>query len=88
MTSMASAPTPTRRLVCAFAPPVLIFGFPAAVLGLWTLPGLLLGLVWAWVVARPRPRTGRRIAINSAIGSVMLLLGTVFVIGLLFAAYG
>jgi hypothetical protein len=77
-----------RRLVYAVAPPVLIFGFLADMLGLWTLPGLLLGLVWAWVVARRPRRTGRRIVIYSTIGSVVLLFGTAFVIVLLFAAYG
>ena len=65
-----------------------MFGFLADVLGLWTLPGLILGLVWGWVVARQPGRTGRRIALYSTIGSVLLLVGTAFVIVLLFAAYG
>ena len=88
-TESVPAPVPTRhRLVYAFAPPALIFGFLADVLGLWTLPGLFLGLVWGWVSARPRRRTGRRIAIYSTVGSVVLVLATTFVIGFLFAAYG
>jgi hypothetical protein len=88
MTSVASAPTPRQRFVYGLVPPVLIFGFLADVFGLWTLPGLFLGLVWGWVSARPPRRTGRRIAIYSTVGSVVLLLGTAFVISLLFAAYG
>jgi len=88
-TQMGSPSTSTRhRLVYALAPPVLIFGFLADVLGLWTLPGLLLGAAWAWVVARRPQRTGRRIVAYSTIGSVLLLVGTALVIGLVFAAYG
>jgi len=75
-TGIASPPTPTRhRLVYAVAPPVLIFGGLGDILSLWTLPGLLLGLVWAWVVARRPRRTGRRIVIYSTIGCVVLLFG-------------